>query len=81
MADMYRCEDCGCVFAESEAAQHEFDMEDDLGVGGLFPDHHYSTCYACPECDSEDVIEYEPEEEEEEEEEVEMKTNENEKRG
>lgn len=59
------CNDCGEIFDEEDAATIEVDLESVNGVGGLFPDHHYSTILVCPECGSECLDDYTEESEEE----------------
>ena len=65
----YICNDCGEIFDENDAEISTYDIEDDLGVGWMFDDHHTATCLVCPECRSEDIEEYIEEEKEEEDEE------------
>lgn len=55
----YICNDCGEIFDENDAEVSSYDIEDDLGVGDLFVDHHTATCFVCPECGSDDIEEYE----------------------
>lgn len=62
-----QCSDCNEIFDEEDADIEEIDLEREFGVGGLFGDHHYSPIFRCPECGSDDLLEYfEPEEEEDE---------------
>lgn len=61
---IYICNDCGEIFDENDAEVSSYDIEDDLGVGSLFVDHHTATCFVCPECGSDDIEEYTEEDEE-----------------
>lgn len=65
---MYKCCDCEEIFDENDAEISTYDIEDDLGVGYLFDDHHTATCFVCPECGSDNIEEYIEEESEEEDE-------------
>jgi len=63
------CNNCGAIFDINEAEVEEYDIEEDLGVGDMFPDHHTGHCFVCPECRSDEVEEYHEKEAEEDEEE------------
>lgn len=54
----YECGNCGHIFHEEEALLQEVDLENEYGVGSLFPDHHSGYEALCPECESEDLIEH-----------------------
>lgn len=60
----YICNDCGEIFDENDAEICTYDIEDDLGIGWMFDDHHTTTCLVCPECMSDNIEEYVEEEEE-----------------
>ena len=49
------CRKCGRYFPEGEAKEKEVDLENENGVGNLFPDHHKVTRFVCPACGSEDL--------------------------
>ena len=50
MPNFYECESCGAIFNENDADTDYVDLEDEYGVGGLFPDHHTTLVLVCPEC-------------------------------
>ena len=64
---LYQCSECGCIFSENDADTMEIDLEAENGVGGLFPDHHYTNINICPDCGCDELMDYIEEEEEEEE--------------
>ena len=49
------CRKCGRYFPEGEAKEKEVDLENENGVGDLFPNHHKAKRLACPACGSEDL--------------------------
>lgn len=60
---MYRCLNCGARFEEPD---HEtLSKEDYFGVGSMFPrsSHHYFTLNTCPDCNSDDIEEYDEDDE------------------
>lgn len=61
---MYKCQDCGAVFDEPREENTTFEWY--YGVADLFGGSHPVTIYHCPDCDSENIGEYEEEDEEEE---------------
>ena len=61
----YECKECGHQFPMEHAEQRVVNLEEEYGVGGVFPDHHTGWIDCCPECDSEELDEIsEPIEEE-----------------
>lgn len=64
---MYRCRECRRTFEYPDYV--EICLEDEYGVGGLFPNRHYVTAVQCPYCgepiyEEEDQIDEDEEEEE-----------------
>lgn len=59
METVWKCEKCGTYFKESDAGEAEVDLEDENGVGNLFPSytHHLARVMVCPSCGSEDIDE------------------------
>ena len=56
VVSLKKCENCGNVFDDSLASSYiNVDMEDYYGVGSYFPDHHYQSMLACPNCKSIDI--------------------------
>lgn len=58
---MYKCWNCGAKF---ETPVYEtLSKEDYFGVGSMFPrgSHHYFTLETCPNCNSDDIEEYDDE--------------------
>lgn len=47
---IYYCEHCGQYITEDETYLRRVDLEDEYGVGGMFPDHHYETWMYCVNC-------------------------------
>lgn len=56
---VYRCCSCGKCSAEDELVEKEIDLENEYGVGGFFPDHHYESIWVCPYCGDDDLEEVE----------------------
>ena len=46
-----------CELYYDEPAQVDEDIEQENGVGGLFPDHHHMKVNVCPFCGSADIDE------------------------
>ena len=61
MITVYHCLSCGKYLTASELADKEVDLDNENGVGGLFPDHHHRKVSACPDCngDVEEIRFYE----------------------
>ena len=55
MIRVIRCASCGHYCSEADLKTEVVDLEEEHGVGGLFPDHHQGKMLVCPECGSEDL--------------------------
>lgn len=53
---MYYCRNCEESFSGDDLERRQVCFEDEYGVSHLFPDKHYHTVYACPNCHSEDEL-------------------------
>lgn len=47
---IYYCEHCGQYVTEENTYLRKVDLEDEYGVGSMFPDHHYETWMCCTNC-------------------------------
>lgn len=56
---LYECNNCGLLFESDQAEFESFDMENEYGVGGSFPDHHSGLKMICPDCGSDEIGEAE----------------------
>lgn len=52
MISVIHCLDCDRYFDEDDLETKVVDLEEEYGVGGLFPDHHHKKIEVCPECGS-----------------------------
>jgi len=52
MIRVIRCVSCGHYCSEADLKTEVVDLENEHGVGGLFPDHHRESVGVCPECGS-----------------------------
>ena len=54
---IYYCKHCGWYLTENETYLLDVDLEDEYGVGDMFPNHHYETCRYCADCDESNLTE------------------------
>lgn len=54
---IYYCEHCGYYVTENETYLLEVDLENEYGVGCVFPNHHYETWRYCANCDESSLTE------------------------
>ena len=52
MIRVIRCANCGHYCTETDLQTKTVDLENEHGVGSLFPDHHREEVRVCPECGS-----------------------------